>query len=829
MRRTVISHLKHIRNRIQAYTIVEVTVVTIIISILAMIVTLSSTIVQRQSRDGERSAKSSLIANSLEKYYEENGEYPSVAAIANQNANNVKAKLGLVNPDSLIFPLNTNTTNTSIVAANPTTSQVAYLASTTDPAANTQCQSDVNGYCDAFELRYSREADGQAVIIKSKNNSFVPAVEPCTSGCLAPPSTPTVSGSAVSPTSIVLTSSAVTCTVGTPEYRIRHAPSAATLPAWTTETWSTSRTKNVNPGSNTTIYFQAAARCVGGGDTSADSVSTVQSVNAGTPPAAPTVSASAVSSSQIQVSWSSVSGASSYTVTGAGTASSCTSSPCTVSGLSASTYYSFSVTATNAFGTGPAGSAGATTQAPPCTTGTPSISVSGTSTSAISISWAAVSGSGTVTYYVYYGTTSSASNYWGSTTGTSSTVSGLPSSTTHYLRIYASSDCGSSGYSNTVTATTQTPCSVPSAPSGLSASVASSSQINVSWGSSSGTSPISYSLTRNGSSLGSVSANSSRNDTGLSPSTTYNYTLTATNSCGSAQSNVSATTTAAPCPTVSPISSLTSSGLSTSSIRINWGSSPTPGATYTLSGTNVNTTVSANSSMDVTGLSSNTSYTFTITVSVTCGSPSTSSSTSASTYTTSLSVNASDVAGASGQSVSWSPSGAAPGTTNYTISTTRPASGCGSTSATSCSYDYGKCLGATPSVTVSSAYGASGTDSSNAWPGMPASPGASIQNKWHDAIRVSWSQGGQTTYSQMRYKKSSSSSWSSVSDSLSSPGTASSLAANTPYDLAVYNSNCRYKHCDTLNSNCDGDAYLSAPGSTLNNRSTCLNSANSPC
>jgi poly(beta-D-mannuronate) lyase len=87
----------------------------------------------------------------------------------------------------------------------------------------------------------------------------------------------------------------------------------------------------------------------------------------------------------------------------------------------------------------------------------------------------------------------------------------------------------------------------PTAPTGLAASAVSSSQINLSWNASSDNVGVTgYDVYRGGSFLKSVTGTST-SDTGLSPSTTYSYTVRAKDAAGNQSSNsntASATTQA---------------------------------------------------------------------------------------------------------------------------------------------------------------------------------------------------------------------------------------------------------------------------------------------
>src|SRR5712672_2181043 len=118
----------------------------------------------------------------------------------------------------------------------------------------------------------------------------------------------------------------------------------------------------------------------------------------------------------------------------------------------------------------------------------------------------------------------------------------------------------------------------PSVPTGLTASAVSSSQINLSWAASSDNVGVSgYRVFRNGAQIATTSATSFTNNTGLSPSTTFTYTVAAFDAAGnlSAQSSpASATTPAAPDTTPPSVpTGLTATAVSSSQINLSWGAS----------------------------------------------------------------------------------------------------------------------------------------------------------------------------------------------------------------------------------------------------------------
>jgi transcriptional regulator CtsR len=129
---------------------------------------------------------------------------------------------------------------------------------------------------------------------------------------------------------------------------------------------------------------------------------------------------------------------------------------------------------------------------------------------------------------------------------------GLTASTSYQYRVRAYNSGGNSAYSNTASVTTPAGGgTVPAAPSNLSASAASSSQINLAWTDNAGD-ETGFSIERSTgggayAQIATVGANvTSYQNTGLTASTTYSYRVRASNAAGfSAYSNTSSATTSA--------------------------------------------------------------------------------------------------------------------------------------------------------------------------------------------------------------------------------------------------------------------------------------------
>ncbi len=197
-------------------------------------------------------------------------------------------------------------------------------------------------------------------------------------------------------------------------------------------------------------------------------------------------------------------------------------------------------------------SGGQTCSATPAAPG--GLTASGVSSSGINLGWTAVAPPAgcTITSYDVYrsansGFTPASSNLVAAVSGTSFSDSGLAASTTYYYAVEAVDAHGSSAPSSHASATTQAApvCSaVPAAPSGLSAAAVSSSAINLSWNSvapPANCKSVTYDAYRSTTAGFAPSAanqiagglsSASFSSTGLSPSTTYYFRVTAQDSAG---------------------------------------------------------------------------------------------------------------------------------------------------------------------------------------------------------------------------------------------------------------------------------------------------------
>src|SRR5439155_203397 len=147
---------------------------------------------------------------------------------------------------------------------------------------------------------------------------------------------------------------------------------------------------------------------------------------------------------------------------------------------------------------------------------------------------------------------------------------GRSAPTTYYYRVRAYNTNGNSSYSNTASATTP---SLPNAPSNLTATAVSSTQINLAWTDNStdengfkiyrSTDGISFSL------IATLGPNvTTYSNTGRLPATTKNYLYRTNNTNGNSSYSNTASATTSPLPNAP--SNLTATAVSSTQINLGW-------------------------------------------------------------------------------------------------------------------------------------------------------------------------------------------------------------------------------------------------------------------
>jgi Purple acid Phosphatase, N-terminal domain len=222
----------------------------------------------------------------------------------------------------------------------------------------------------------------------------------------------------------------------------------------------------------------------------------------------------------------------------------------------------------------------------------------------------------------------------------------VPNSTYYYV-VRASNSAGASAASNQ--ATGSTPQVAPTAPSGLVATAASSSQINLSWTDTS-TNEANFIVGRSTSSGGPYtdiavlgSNVTAYINTGLSAGTTYYYVVRASNSAGSSVNSAQASATTSPGAPAAP-SGVFVAAVSASQIYIGWTDNSANEASFIVSRsttaggpyTDIVTTSANSTNFTDSGLSANTTYYYVVRARNSGGDSAYSAEDSITTYVTDL-------------------------------------------------------------------------------------------------------------------------------------------------------------------------------------------------
>ena len=418
------------------------------------------------------------------------------------------------------------------------------------------------GLAPSTTYRYRVRATDQAGNLGSYS-PIAAATTPASSDT-TPPSAPTgLSAAAVSTTRIDLNWAASTDNVSVSGYRVERCQGAGCTNFAEVATPTATAYSDTGLSPSTTYRYQVRAVDPSGnlGGYSAIAAATTPAAADTTPPSAPTgLSATAVSTTRIDLNWAASTdnvGVSGYRVERC-QGTNCTNfaqvgTPTTTSysntGLQANTNYRFRVRAVDAAGNLSAYSAIVTrrTLAPDTTRPTAPTGLAATAVSPtqVSLGWTASTDNvGVSGYRVERCQGASCTNFAqvATPTATAHSDTGLSPSTVYRYRVRAVDAAGNlSTYSSIAAATTPAilDTSPPSAPAGLTATAAGSSQVDLNWAASTDNVSVSgYRVERcqgagctNFAEVATPTA-TAYSDTGLSPSTTYRYQVRAVDPSG---------------------------------------------------------------------------------------------------------------------------------------------------------------------------------------------------------------------------------------------------------------------------------------------------------
>lgn len=432
------------RKAISGFTMIEVLVVVAVIGILSTIGVVAFTKVQTDSRDNQRSSRATVISEALEKYYQQNGEYPSCADMQ-QSASVIKSDvLKGIDTTVLKTPTNNSTDNSITTCQNLTSGPGADIFAYVGDGCSG------GDSCLSYSLKYREEATGDIISVDSRHTTDI-----ATSGA------PVLS---VSSTTFDKVNLSWTAVPNSNSYTVQLMTSlTCEFVGNTTSDISTTAFTNAGRSSGTDYYYRVAAAGVGGalGPWSNCVKATTQALSG------INLSATATSNSQVTLNWTSDPSATSgydlqYSTNSSFSSYTAITPPLvppgtltkSVSGLSTGVQYWFRGRSVAGAVYGPWSTDTATTFVP----APASITATTNSSTQITASWASVSVANT--YTLERSTTSNftpaTSNSISGITSTSQAVTGLNQGTLYYFRVFAFVGATGSNSSPSANATTTT-------------------------------------------------------------------------------------------------------------------------------------------------------------------------------------------------------------------------------------------------------------------------------------------------------------------------------------------------------------------------------------
>lgn len=278
-------------NKKGGFTVVELAVVIAVLSIMATMSFLAYTNVQKQARDNQRASSATVVAESLEKYFSQHGEYPSVTKVTTTNAESVRQLLGITNIGSLLAP-NTPSGTANVWKSGDanSTNRLTYYGNT-DASASCRTLTGTADICEDYRIQYYKEKTNTVETIYSRNKSVAATTPPPpVAPTIDAPAVPTITAALSGSNAVGTRSDTSSCGVGAQlQYAFRWRMNDG---AWSSDTtWDGTTTSISTPATQGTKYgFQVKARCLEGDYSSAEAVSTEATyTRLITTPAAPTV------------------------------------------------------------------------------------------------------------------------------------------------------------------------------------------------------------------------------------------------------------------------------------------------------------------------------------------------------------------------------------------------------------------------------------------------------------------------------------------------------------------------------------------------------------
>lgn len=160
-------------RRSGGFTMVEILVVIAVIGILATITFMGFGRYQADTRDNARSSQATIIAEALEKYYDQNGEYPSCSAMTAAGSTLTTSTLSGLDQKVLLTPQSASGDTNSIKCSDVTSSSSDIFGYVGDGSSNCTSGTGTTAACLEWTLKYKQEGTGNIISIQSRRRTTI--------------------------------------------------------------------------------------------------------------------------------------------------------------------------------------------------------------------------------------------------------------------------------------------------------------------------------------------------------------------------------------------------------------------------------------------------------------------------------------------------------------------------------------------------------------------------------------------------------------------------------------------------------------------------------
>lgn len=148
------------KTKTQGFTVAELLIVIVVLGILTSASIMGYTSIQRDGRDKLREQNITIIVEALEKYYDKNGQYPTMADMRYVNSDNQLTKLlKLKDYRPLVMPGAPSSTRNSFGAGTATVNKPLYTGTPNASHCTSSYTPYDNGYCTGYTVTWISERD----------------------------------------------------------------------------------------------------------------------------------------------------------------------------------------------------------------------------------------------------------------------------------------------------------------------------------------------------------------------------------------------------------------------------------------------------------------------------------------------------------------------------------------------------------------------------------------------------------------------------------------------------------------------------------------------